>query len=300
MIYLWSCIVDVDPVGLSVGVHDILYMPLVLSTAFVQTNQGLRAPCDGGQRLRVDPGEDWDSGLRPEPGHLLQLLLAGHGGQAQDGGVGVAELVLLIDLRNCPALVGKSQPLQFLSLVVDCPAVGAAIAALLFVGEGKQLTIVGKWKCICCECLENWPPRMSPLVSFGQGEPQISDVLTEDLKAIVVSGRPCPPNLVNPGDKAKGQVQNDRVLLGVVGSEVEPVVGDCQRAPDRSCAGRGERADEGDVLIVGADLFSKEQRHLSQITKFPSFLFKTIRAFTSSLPSWWLTDTLGPDALGGA
>ena len=96
----------------------------------------------------MDPGENLDPGFGPEPGHLLQLLLAGHGGQAQDGRVGVTQLVLLVDLGDRPTLIGKAKPLKLLSLIIDCPAIGAVAATLLLVGESKKLIVVGKWKCI--------------------------------------------------------------------------------------------------------------------------------------------------------
>ena len=99
---------------------------------------------------------------------------------------------------------------------------------------------------------------MASLVCFGQGKPQISDVLAENLKAIVVSRGPCPAHFVHPGHKAKRQVKDHRVLLGVVRAKVQPIVGDGQCAFDGPGPGWGERADERDVLIVGADLLAKE------------------------------------------
>ena len=48
------------------------------------------------------------------------------------------------------------------------------------------------------------------------------------------------------------------MLLGVVRAKVQSVVGDGQCAFNGPGPGWGERADERDVLIVGADLLAKE------------------------------------------
>ena len=74
---------------------------------------------------------------------------------------------------------------------------------------------------------------MAALFSFSQDKLQGSDVFADHLKAIGVAQVPCPTDLVHPGNNAKGQVQEHRTLLGVVGEEVEPVVGDVQGASDR-------------------------------------------------------------------
>ena len=85
---------------------------------------------------------------------------------------------------------------------------------------------------------------MASLVCFGQGKPQISDVLAENLEAIVISRGPCPAHFVNSRHKAKRQVKDDRVLLGMVRAKVEPIVSDGQCAFDGPGPRWGERADE--------------------------------------------------------
>ena len=54
--HLWPCIIDVDSMGLRIGVHDILDVTFVLSAPLVQTNKWLGTPCNGCQGLWVDPG----------------------------------------------------------------------------------------------------------------------------------------------------------------------------------------------------------------------------------------------------
>ena len=112
------------PVGLGVGVYDGLNEFLIRRTSLAgQTHQRLTAPSDGGQRLRVEPRQGWDPPLRPEPRHLLQLLVVGPLGEAEDGRVGVTQLVLVVDAGDGPALVGQAESLQLPPGIVDCPAV---------------------------------------------------------------------------------------------------------------------------------------------------------------------------------
>ena len=89
---------------------------------------------------------------------------------------------------------------------------------------------------------------MAALFSFSQDKLQGSD----HLKAKGVAQVPCPTD----------QVQEHRTLLGVVGEEVEPVVGDVQGASDRREIGGSERVDESDVLTTAADIFTLQQWHL--------------------------------------
>ena len=90
-VHLWSCIINIDPeeendteevtnddyslVRLCVGLHDLLEESLIsLTSSARQTNQRLGTPGDGGQGLRVQPGQYWKTTFRPEPGHIHQLL----------------------------------------------------------------------------------------------------------------------------------------------------------------------------------------------------------------------------------
>ena len=137
---------DGELVGLRVGVHDDLEEALILFTAAVRgSDQRLAAAHDGGLGLRVNPGQDLreeqdqfrtrrtarKKHSRPRPpnrpsaaraspqtdryavlgsehGHSFDVLVRYVGGDDQDGGVGVAQLVGAVHLTDGPALIREA------------------------------------------------------------------------------------------------------------------------------------------------------------------------------------------------
>ena len=211
----------------------------------------------------MNPGQNRNPALRPELGHHVQLVQGGLGRQAKDGGVRVADPVVLVDIGDQPLLVGETHSFQLLRWVVNSPAVVVLSSTLFPKLERKELACVGQRERVGQQGLKNLPPGMATSFSLSQDELQGPDVLADHLETVGVTQLSWHAHPVHPWDQAERKVEDDRsIFVLLVGVEVEAVVGDRQGASDQGRLWRGERTKVSDLLAVAAGDFTIEQADL--------------------------------------
>ena len=77
---------------------------------------------------------------------------------------------------------------------------------------------MGHGECFGCQALENVLPWVT--IHLRESEPEVSDILAENLQAIVISRSSGSSNFVNSGDKSEGNIKNDRILPLVGPTEI--------------------------------------------------------------------------------